>query len=285
MKILYITLPNHLDYQNDCLLIGLKELYGENVVDVEKRSHIYDTFPVENLKFQYGFGMTVTRCLPDLEVDRTEILNKIKNKYFDLVIYGSILRCSTYLQEVLSIYPKNKIICIDGEDHNMIDPISNNELIYFKRELIYDNIENVFPISFGMPLSKINFNENKIKDYAYITPLDRNTYIYKEEKDYYNDYKEARLAITCKKSGWDCMRHYEILSNGCLPNFKNIENCPSQTMIFFPKNLCVELNKNLNIENISIVYEKYVNKFKKHFFENNTTTAIAKNVISIVKKY
>ncbi len=39
MKILYIgtdvETPAHplVDYQNDCLLIGLKELYGDDVVD------------------------------------------------------------------------------------------------------------------------------------------------------------------------------------------------------------------------------------------------------------
>ena len=37
MNILYITKGDHVDYQNDCLLIGLKELFGDKVVDYNKQ--------------------------------------------------------------------------------------------------------------------------------------------------------------------------------------------------------------------------------------------------------
>jgi hypothetical protein len=47
---------------------------------------------------------------------------------------------------------------------------------------------------------------------------------YNTEEEYYNEYKKSYFAITTKKCGWDCMRHYEILANGCIPYFLNIEN-------------------------------------------------------------
>jgi len=266
-------------------LIGLKELYGENVVDVEKRFHIYDSYPKEKLKNEYGLGMTITRCVPDLNVDRTDIVNKIKNKYFDIVIYGSVFRNRAFLQEVSTVYPRKKIICIDGEDETILHDIHKYNVIYFKREINNIDNKNIFPISFGLPTIKINFNEKKIKDYSFITPLDKKTYIYTEEKDYYNDYSEARLGVTCKKAGWDCMRHYEILGNGCLPNFIDIQNCPTRTMESFPKELCLNLNNDLKTEKASVVYEKYVSKFKNHFFENNTAQSIAKKLINTINEY
>ena len=41
MKILYLTKGDHVDYQDDCLLIGLRELFGADVVDYNKRDHNY----------------------------------------------------------------------------------------------------------------------------------------------------------------------------------------------------------------------------------------------------
>ena len=90
MKILYLTKGDHVDYQNDAVLIGLKELFGADVVDYNKQEHNYTTYDAEKASKLYGMGMTVTRVLPDLEVDRTDITSKIKNKYFDYIVYGSI---------------------------------------------------------------------------------------------------------------------------------------------------------------------------------------------------
>ena len=52
MKILYIgtnvdkpPFEPLVDYQNDCLLIGLKELFGDDVVDASRRDHLYKDFP------------------------------------------------------------------------------------------------------------------------------------------------------------------------------------------------------------------------------------------------
>ena len=49
MKILYISgnqrsqqFPWLTDYQDDCLLLGLKELFGDDVVDVNKKYKVND---------------------------------------------------------------------------------------------------------------------------------------------------------------------------------------------------------------------------------------------------
>jgi hypothetical protein len=67
------------------------------------------------------------------------------------------------------------------------------------------------------------------------------TYIYNDES-YYNEYRDSLFATTMKIAGWDCIRHYEILANGCIPYFPNIEKCPPLTMALLPKNLIIEGN-------------------------------------------
>lgn len=281
MKILYLTKGDHVDYQNDCLLIGLKELYGADVVDYNKQSHNYITHDPDSAKKLYGMGMSVTRVLPDLEVDRTDITSKIKNKFFDAIVYGSIWRCSNHINKILEYYPKNKVIAVDGEDETNINKVFDLGIPYFKRELIYKH-DRLFPISFAIPTSKVKFNKSKIKDFSFITPLDRKTYIYNNEEDYYNDYQEARFAVTTKKAGWDCMRHYEILANGCLPYFININKCPSMTMVTFPKELCSQAIETIKQQNCKIAYEDLVDKFHQHLLNNNTTNALAINFINTI---
>lgn len=282
MKILYLTKGDHVDYQNDCLLIGLKELFGAAVVDYNKQHHNYITYDEHEAKKLYGMGMSVSRVLPDLEVDRTDITSKIKNKYFDLVVYGSIWRCDDHLEKILKYYPKNSVVAVDGEDEINIHPCLAFDIPYFKRELIYQN-DRIKPISFAIPTSKVDFIKQKTKNLAYINPFNKSTYIYNNEKDYYNDYKEARFAITTRKAGWDCMRHYEILANGSIPCFANLEQCPKQTMTHFPKEYCLEVAEKLKTQTPSDVYEQYADKFEKHLLENNTTKALATYFINTIK--
>lgn len=274
MKILYLTKGDHVDYQNDCLLIGLKELFGADVVDYNKQSHNYITYDEEKVKQLYGMGMSVSRVLPDIDVDRTDITSKIKNKYFDYIVYGSIWRCDDYLDKILQYYPPNKVIAVDGEDEISVHPCLGLDVQYFKRELIYNN-DRIKPISFAIPTCKVNFVKEKIKHVAFINPLDKSTYIYNNEADYYKDYQEARFAITLKKAGWDCMRHYEILANGCIPCFYYIDKCPEQTLTHFPKKQCLEVLEKLKTESPEKVYEDYIESFENHFLSHNTTKALA----------
>ncbi len=283
MKILYLTRGDHVDYQDDCLLIGLRELFGADVVDYNKRTHNYVSYNEEDAKKLYGMGMSVTRILPDIKIDRTNITSKIKNKYFDYIVYGSIWRCNDYLREICNIYSNNKIILVDGEDETNIHPSFGLNLPYFKRELIH-NHERLFPISFSIPTIKVDFvKTNKIRNKAICDPTDRSTYIYKNEKDYYQGYKEARFGNTMKKAGWDCMRHYEILANGCIPTI-DLNLCPEQTMTSFPKQLCIKVKEDLNNGlDPTVVYEKYANEFEVHLLANNTTKAEATKFVNVIR--
>lgn len=285
MKILYVSKGDHVDYQDDCLFIGLKELFGDDVVDVNKRSHIYTSYDEEAATKLYGMGMTVTRVLPDTEIDRTDIGSKIKHRYFDLVVYGSIWRSSGDIDKVLEYYPKNKVVAVDGEDEQHIHQVHRLGIPYFKRELLHNNT-TLFPIAFAAPTNKGTgvFDDTKIKDFSFITPLDKRTYIYNTERDYYNDYVESRFGVTLKKAGWDCLRHYEIMSNGCIPYFIDIESCPKLTMFNFPKDLCKSVIADLKSFKPVDVYSKYADKFQLHFINNNTTKALATYFINTLSQ-
>ena len=95
-----------------------------------------------------------------------------------------------------------------------------------------------YPIQFAIPESKIvNKIPEKSSDFAFLVPGKLDTYIYNTESDYYRDYQKSYFALTCKKGGWDCLRHYEILANGCIPYFTDLDQCHPKTMLFFPKRL------------------------------------------------
>ena len=78
-------------------------------------------------------------------------------KYFDLVIYGSIRRSDLFLDDVIKY--NNKVVFIDGEDDNIIDDRYTKSGLYFKRELL-ENKHNVLSISFAIPKEKILKNIN-----------------------------------------------------------------------------------------------------------------------------
>ena len=62
-----------------------------------------------------------------------------------------------------------------------------------------------------------------------------NTYIYDSEDSYYEMYKKSIFGLTYKKAGWECLRHYEILMNGCIPLFLDLKDCPNDCITTLPK--------------------------------------------------
>ena len=239
MRVLFVSGAEMPDYQCDMLLHGLRELLGADAVDVRRVWYMYaeDFAEGKNDKAAlYGRGFTMYGLLGnDADVDRGDIQTKIATRFFDLIVYGSIRRCQDYLNSVLLYYPPEKIAFVDGEDdQSVLTPLLGRGF-YFKRELNFDS-QFVKPIQFAIPriqVGKIARSKTKIE--ASIDPRDRSTYIYDTEHDYYCDYAESLFGLTQKKAGWDCLRHYEIIANACIPSFDGLEDCPPLTMIFLPK--------------------------------------------------
>lgn len=125
----------------------------------------------------------------------------------------------------------------------------------------FDVITNVSPL-LHQEVHELNANDKKIFPLAYCIPDEcivddatdcvksnliiemnssnssGNYRFNKEQEKEYNDlYRASRFAETKKKGGWDCLRHYEILANGCIPVFENIIDCPQDSLVTFPKEL------------------------------------------------
>jgi len=286
MKILYITNYNSIaqasggfisDYQNDLVFHGLRELFGDDVVDSTQIISLYKEYEGKIPSQHLWGGMTTFWLIGDNNIDRTNIEEKIKDRYYDLIIYGSIKRCKNYYDLVSKYYPPNKVILIDGNDESDLDPLYEKHL-YFKRELII-NHPNLLPITFGIPTCKLTTpNKNKIQEYATCIPGQPETYVFKSEQLYYEDYQKSYYGVTMKKAGWDCMRHYEILSNYCMPYFIGLEDCPKNTLINFPKELLLEgreLANNFDEQKYFIILDKLFDYTKN----NLTTKSLAQYVI------
>lgn len=51
-------------------------------------------------------------------------------------------------------------------------------------------------------------------------------HVFDSEEEYRRDLQSSRFGITTKRSGWDCLRHYEIAANGAVPCFRELEKKP-----------------------------------------------------------
>jgi len=95
----------------------------------------------------------------------------------------------------------------------------------------------------------IEFNKPSLKKYV-ISPLipgNTSNYLFGagEEAKYYDMYRQSMFAMTKKKGGWDCLRHYEILAAGCIPVFEDIDKCPVDTLVSLPTDLLKSAYQNL----------------------------------------
>jgi hypothetical protein len=251
MKILFISSSNVKqdsrpnNYMHDIVLHGLREIYGNSVIDYPGVWYMYRdevkkrNYDIGNL---WGKGFTLYNLLSNYQqIDRADIENKIKTNYFDFIIFGSIDKVQLFFD--IAINSKSKIIFVDGNDSPFINEQITDKGVYFKRELISDNIKNVYPINFAIPKEKIvhTINPKPLNMLAPLIPGKYSTYIYENEQEYYQSYQNSIFALTYKKMGWDSLRHYEILMNGCIPLFLNIDKCPEKILTNLPKKLLSEI--------------------------------------------
>lgn len=134
-------------------------------------------------------------------------------------------------------------------------PRAHREFLYFKREWTPDtrfgvlsrllpgwfkrdlpSSPNLRRVAFSIPAEKIiSTRPQKTKDFpSHIVdpevcervPGSATSYAFASESAYYEDLRASRFGITTKRSGWDCMRHYEIAANGAVPCFRDLDKKP-----------------------------------------------------------
>jgi len=240
--------------------------------------------------------------------------SKVSNKYIIMhdttidEIYGEPIRLNLNIENMSKItnYTHDELtkglkfaideFLLDNKDwiiHEIF--INNNGLTVLKK--IENHKQKLLPISFSIPEEKICKNIDisvKTKIEAFVKPLnDRSqSYKYDKEEDYYNDLRTSFFAHTCKRNGWDTMRHYEILANNCIPYFSDLNECPKNILCFFPKELIKVSNKLYeSIKNIEfdefLKNNEYINtytdlliKLKNHTNQYLTTRSLANYIIN-----
>jgi hypothetical protein len=277
-KILFIADGRSADYQCDVVFHGLKVLFGRGVEETGHAYYMYSDVNRKRLDALYGHGFTLYGRIPpsgrhlarlnwvfpgllsrkpnssrfflrarkELNArpwGNSSLRRRIKSRKFDAVVFGSIWRCNHYLNEVLEYYPPERVAFVDGEDHAEVREELLGRGLYFKREHQV-SMTGVFPINFGIPKDLVVGDiPGKKRDWATVQPGKPETYVFDRESDYFDDYQRSKYGLTVKKAGWDCLRHYEILMNGCLTFFPGIESCPDLTMSTFPKTIIAESNR------------------------------------------
>ena len=270
MKILFIVSPQE-DYLADSLLIGMRNLFGGDCVDFPKAEILYKNHNFDKNYKIYGRGFTLySGILPDVDVDRFRIQEKVQNSIFDLIIFGNIWsQFGLFIQMRPWLNPRNTII-LDGADtpqpypaaghwwrrpYYWFLPRAHRQFLYFKREWTPDTrftlasrfipialknrlpqARNFRPVSFSIPAEKIvtelpvkkkDFPKHIVDpDVVKHVPDSATSYAFENEQDYYNDLQISRFGITTKRSGWDCLRHYEIAANATVPCFKDLHKKP-----------------------------------------------------------
>lgn len=193
----------------------------------------------------------VIPCLPKIYMNQNQKLDKIEEK--------DILKCVTAL------------------DHDEVYNLDANE-------------ESIFPLSFCVP-DECVVDSIPEKKYllASLIPGDLSTFKFDKykEKEYNEMYRESRFAITKMKGGWDCLRHYEILMNGCVPLFENLRECPYYTLTTYPKELndkAYELFNNW-VENEECIdkYNALCSQMLEHTRNFCTTSYTAKYFLNNIK--
>lgn len=148
----------------------------------------------------------------------------------------------------------------------------------------------MYSISFCVPETKIlkdpiKTSERSI-DVAPLIPGVISTYKYNTEEAYYSMYSNSKIAITCKKGGWDCLRHYEIIACGAIPWFDKIDKCPEKSLTHLPKELLIEIYRRIDPFNPSTIHQvgkrtldEWQFKLMKHLKEHLTTVAMAQYML------
>jgi len=314
-NILFLT-ESREDYLADSLLHGLISL-GCHITDYPRKDILYSASEMSNNPSPTirGHGFTLYGLLEDRDIDRTLVIQKLQAGFYELVIVGQIWRQWGQFLDIARHVRNTKVVLLDGDDdprifHHSLSrirlyglqpmPIPTDSLYYFKRELLrYSSYPYIFPISFSIPDTKILHSDTpKSRTFAThcvdeevssILKLKSN-YAFADEPSYYYNLHTSKYAITTKRGGWDCLRHYEIAAAGALMCFKNLlskpQSCAPHGLV--PNLNCIsyrnytDLQAQIDsIEANPYRYHELVQN-QNHWILSKTTSAVALSLLNTV---
>ena len=293
MKILYITTSDPKsqgDYQEISMLHGLRAILGKDCIDFPRKKIMYGDFSESPKNELHGWGFSLlTEPIKDIE-------DRIINEDF-VLLYGVTDAYNVPRYDSLESFAK-KTFWLDGHDHSKI-----LKKPCFKREL-FEKKDGVYPTGFGIPehrIMPINLNkkqliQNTAPPYALfglqILGIEaRKLYCFNNEEDYYNDMSQSCFGLTCKKGGWDSLRHYEILASGACLLFRDHDSkpplCSPQNLPCFSYSSEEELNNLINrlTNNRTTLTQEYidmVHKQREWLLQYGTTQQRALKVLEVL---
>jgi len=253
LRILFLT-ESREDYLADSVLHGLISL-GHEVVDYPRKQILY-ALSEPNLSCSVrGNGFTLYGNLDHRFVDRSFVVQRLEKQYFDLILFGQVWRQWGQIMDLAPLLQIVPVVLLDGDDDKRIFyrsgtrvrrygwqpfPITSDRCFYFKRELQSEVVPfsscKVLPFSFSIPAEKIRPIDLARKKKRLATHcVDpevaaafglHTSYAFASEEAYYDDLAISRFAVTTKRGGWDCLRHYEIAAAGSLPCVRQLETKP-----------------------------------------------------------
>ena len=313
MKIVFVPTKNP-KAQGDLLelsiLHGLRSALGSNCIDFPKKKVMYHDFSESPKSELHGRGFSL---LTDPISDLTKEQREVKN--IDAILYG----CGHMYGE--GRIPELEDRCdnvwvLDGHDLYGNAPrkilFEGEEVIgtqfekCFKRELVEDDLKNEYPTGFGIPIERImpiNL-EGKTQLFQKTAPDDSlfkdvrdfgggfNHHVFTEEQDYYDDLSKSWFGLTCKKGGWDCLRHYEIIAAGSVLLFKDYDLKPPKCS---PQDLpCLTYSSPEDLENIinrliidgkpTLEYCDLLFRQREWLFSTGTTEARALKILKTINE-
>ena len=256
-RVLFLT-ESREDYLADSLLHGLISL-GLDVIDYPRKKVLYrggDTCPVAPQIGVRGHGFTLYGLLDDRPVDRSFVTQRLEAGWFDLVVIGQIWRQWGQLLDLAPLLQNLPVVLLDGDDDTRLYhrsgtrirrfgwqpfPIRSGRCLYFKREWQGEASQGrwcrVLPTSFSIPEEKIRpldvASKTKCLASHCVDPEVaeacglHTSYAFATEEAYYDDLAASRFAVTTKRGGWDCLRHYEIAAAGALPCVRQLQTKPA----------------------------------------------------------
>tara|TARA_Y100000593_G_scaffold94579_1_gene194394 strand:- start:3426 stop:4382 length:957 start_codon:yes stop_codon:yes gene_type:complete len=249
MKIVFVTTPDPRkqgDLLEVSMLHGLRTVLGKDCIDLPRKKVMYHDWSDTTKKELHGNGFTLYKNpIQDLSEDERRNLSNV-----DAVIYGVT---NAYGVEedpsINQITGGKNIWFLDGHDlygeaPKLIDfegetVIGVQKTPCFKRELI-ERIDGAYPTGFGIPKYQIRPENSRNRTQLYqktapdaalfkeVNDLggSRAHHVFTNEDEYYEDLCSSWFGLTCKKGGWDCLRHYEIIAAGALLLFRDYNDKP-----------------------------------------------------------
>lgn len=160
--------------------------------------------------------------------------------------------------------------------------------------------DNILPISFGIPACKISYVTPAQKTQRFTTHIvdadiasalhqnkHSDSYAFTNEQDYYADIRKSMYGITTKRSGWDCLRHYELAANGAVLCFKQLKEKPVMSAphgLNESNSICYTNFSDLEEKLNAIAENEYKQLLQNSYrwIEQYTTAAVAQRLIASI---